>query len=106
LAIEPRLFYSFEFVAGNYLDPSGRRLVPARALHGTGVEASVNGWLKASFEVRNLLDHRVTTWIPVATNTEALRVPLSDFIGYPLPGRSYWVSFSAKLDRSAGGADN
>lgn len=98
--IEPRFFYSYEFIAGNYLDPSGRRLVPARALHGTGVETALNDWLRVSFEVRNLLDRRVTTWSPVAANTGDLRVPLSDFIGYPLPGRSYWLSLSAKLDRA------
>jgi iron complex outermembrane receptor protein len=100
-AIEPRFFYSFEFIAGNYLDPSGRRLVPARALHGAGLEASIHGWLRMSFEVRNLLDRRVTAWSPVAANTETLRVPLSDFIGYPLPGRSFWVSLSANLDQAS-----
>ena len=98
LAALPRLFYTFEFVAGNFLDPSGRRLVPARALHGLGLEVSLGKWLRAAFEVRNLLDRRTTTWTPPAENKSALQVPLSDFIGYPLPGRSFWMSVSGEFN--------
>lgn len=99
LTANPRIFYTFEFAAGNFLDPSGRREVPARSLHGTGLEVSVGQWLSAAFEVRNLLHLRTTTWTPAFANVGTLHVPLSDIIGYPLPGRSFWFTISGRFGK-------
>lgn len=114
VAVEPRVFYTVEFVAGTFLDPSGRRQVPARTIHGLGAELHLLRQVHLAVEVRNLLDRRVTTWNPPIQGVAAIPVPLSDFIGFPLPGRSVWATLRVDLyparnskrskDRSRSGA--
>lgn len=95
---EPRVLYTVEHIAGTYLDPSGRRQVPARTIHGAGVELHLARRVHLAVEVRNLLDLRVTTWNPPIQGVGPLPVPVSDFIGFPLPGRSVWAT--ARVDLS------
>ena len=89
--VYPRFSYNMEYLSGNFLDPSGRLRVPKRVLHGLGAEITV-GTVKIGAELRNLLDARTTTWTPPVRNAGTIPVPVSDFIGYPLPGRSFWLN--------------
>lgn len=85
-----RLSYTLEYISGTFLDPSGRREVPARILQGIGWEVSAHA-VRLAFEVRNLFDVRRTTWTAPVGNAGAVPVPVADFIGYPLPGRSFFL---------------
>jgi iron complex outermembrane receptor protein len=96
--IEPRVFYTVEFIAGTFLDPSGRRQVPARTLQGVGAELHLAQRAHLAVELRNLLDVRVTTWTPPIAGVGRLRVPVGDFIGFPLPGRSVWITLRIDLE--------
>ncbi|MBL8948335.1 MAG: TonB-dependent receptor [Myxococcales bacterium] len=102
VAVEPRLNYTVELVARTFLDPSGRYVLPPRALQAIGVQAQIAGRVLLALEVRNLLDVRSTTVdIPVA-GTRPAPVAISDFIGYPLPGRSVWASARVDFDLPRG----
>jgi iron complex outermembrane receptor protein len=96
LQVEPRAFYTAELISGTFLDASARVEVPTRAIHGVGVELHLARRVHFAFEVRNLLDTRVTRWNPPVGNATNLPVPVADFIGYPLPGRSFWATL--KID--------
>lgn len=95
--VEPRLRYTIDVASGTFLDPSARQEVPTRVIHGIGAELHLARTVHLGFELRNLLDTRVTTWTPPIENAEPLPVPLSDFIGYPLPGRSLWATVRIDL---------
>jgi iron complex outermembrane receptor protein len=94
LPIEPRGFYRLDLASRTFLDPSGRVEVPTRILHGVGAELFADRRIHFAFEVRNVLDTRVTTWSPPIEGVGPLPVPLSDFIGYPLPGRSFFATLA------------
>lgn len=98
-SFEPRIHYAVEQIAGTFLDAAERLAVPPRTLHSVGASIAIGGRLSASFELRNLLDTRVTTWTPPIRGARALTVPISDFIGYPLPGRALWAGLRVDLDR-------
>ncbi|MEZ4381690.1 MAG: TonB-dependent receptor [Nannocystaceae bacterium] len=97
VAFEPRLSYSVESIAGTFLDAAERVAVPPRTLHGCGVALTLADRLHLTVELRNLLDRRTTTWLPPIRGATPLTVPISDFIGYPLPGRSLWASLRVDL---------
>lgn len=98
VAVEPRLSYTVEVVARTFLDPSGRYVLPPRALQAIGADVQVARRVLVALEVRNLLDIRATTvQIPVA-DARPLPVAITDFIGYPLPGRSLWASIRVDFD--------
>lgn len=99
--VEPRFLYTAEFIAGTNLDPAGRLQLPPRVLQGVGAELhlrkpSERGGLGQqvhfAFEVRNLLDVRTAAVTPSVANARPTPVAVSDFIGFPLPGRSLWAS--------------
>ncbi len=84
-----RFYGTADVSTGLNLDPSGRFRVPPRALFGSGLQL-IWGNASLSFAVQNLLDKRTTTWQPSA-GEDRQTVAISDFIGYPLPGRSFWL---------------
>ena len=47
--------------------------------------------LRAAVDVDNLLDVR-TGHVPTPLRARAVPLPLSDFLGFPLPGRAVWVT--------------
>ncbi len=67
------VFYTFDYMDGNYLDRAGILEVPARRIHGAGVTVRPLEGLSLTFEAKNLGDEQI-----------------SDVLGYPLPGRSYY----------------
>ena len=98
-ALEPRVFYTVEHIAGTFLDPSERYGLPPRTLHGLGGELHLAARLHLVIEIRNLLDARVARWTPPIAGARPVDVPITDFIGYPLPGRSLWASLRIDVAR-------
>ncbi len=99
VAIEPRLLSTAEFIAGTRLDPSGRFEIPPRFLQGLGGELHVARRVHWALEVRNLLDVRTAAVTFPVGQRRPTPVPLSDFIGFPLPGRSVWTTLTIDLQQ-------
>jgi vitamin B12 transporter len=78
-----------------FVDLSGLQPIPARLLLGAGARVEVVHDVGISVSVANLANVRVETLAlspaprPGLTSTPT---PLADYAGYPLPGRSYYVS--------------
>ena len=68
-------FYDYAFEARTYLDRANLRPVAARHIHNAGVRLAVYRDARLAFEAKNLRDSQV-----------------ADLWGYPLPGRSYFVT--------------
>ncbi|MBB30698.1 MAG: hypothetical protein CME25_17555 [Gemmatimonadetes bacterium] len=68
-------FYDYTFSAGNFLDRANLRPIPGRHIHNVGLR--VNPWkqIQITLEGKNLLGNQI-----------------ADLWGYPLPGRSYFVT--------------
>ena len=70
--------YEFHYIGENYLDPANHMQVPAREIHNLAVKRWLfGGGMSLSAEGRNLTDNQV-----------------SDVNGFPLPGRSVFVTLS------------
>jgi iron complex outermembrane receptor protein len=96
-----RMFTTHEHTARVFLDPSGRRVLPPRTLHGAGWELLTDG-VRVALELRNLLNERVTTWTPPVAGVEPIPVPIANYIGFPLPGRTIWLSVAMDVSPSTG----
>jgi iron complex outermembrane receptor protein len=66
-------------------------------LQGAGVELHLDDRVHLVVEVRNLLDVRTATVVLPVAGARPHSVPIADFIGYPLPGRSVWASLRIEL---------
>jgi iron complex outermembrane receptor protein len=74
------------YIGENYLDPANRQRVPDRTLIGASLSASLSGEaLRVTIEGKNLGDNQVV-----------------DVGGFPLPGRSIFVSCEARLAARSG----
>ncbi len=70
-----RGFYDYTFEDGNFLDRANLRPVPARHIHNIGLGRTFYRQVEVVLEAKNLLDNQV-----------------ADLWGYPLPGRSFFVT--------------
>lgn len=81
--------------ATSFLDPASLGRVPARWLLGAGGRVEIAGGLAAALSVANLADLRIVHLPldppPAPSFTEA-PTALSDVAGFPLPGRSFYLS--------------
>jgi iron complex outermembrane receptor protein len=75
-----KLYYEFNFVGGNFLDPKNFQSVPSRDIHSVGCALQAAERLTLSVEARNLTDNQI-----------------SDVGGFPLPGRSFFGSAKIKF---------
>lgn len=76
----------------SFLDRANLQHVPARALVGAGLRCEVGGGAALALAVANLGDARIVT-LPVEHANDIPRpMALSDLAGYPLPGRSYYLT--------------
>ena len=82
-----RAYYELSRESRHFLDKSNLRSVPRRTLHNLGVSLRPQGLGEWSLEVRNLTGNQV-----------------ADLWGYPLPGRSFFLSFKQSLELVSGPA--
>lgn len=88
-----QLRYGIDAIASTAVDPSAAVIVPPRFFHGAGLALDVPriSGLRLGLEVQNLFDRRVMR-VPSPLTNELVALPVSDFLGFPLPGRSFWAS--------------
>ena len=89
-----RVGHSWSYTDGNYWDATNWYLSPPRSLHGLFVRGGVRGW-SLELSVLNLLDNTVALVDrnPLSDLDDTLvPQPLTDFFGYPLPGRSFLLT--------------
>jgi iron complex outermembrane receptor protein len=90
-----RLRYGLDAVAGTTVDTSGTVVLPARVLHGAGASFDLPefgaGFFRAGLTVENLFDLR-TLHVQSSLGAASVPVPLSDFFGFPLPGRAVFAT--------------
>lgn len=83
------------YQATSFLDPAALGEVPARTLVGAGLRVALGGGVSMSLDVANLADVRVVDLplvpppSPELTSTPS---PLTDVGGFPLPGRTFYLS--------------
>jgi iron complex outermembrane receptor protein len=93
-----RVRYGLDAVAGTTVDVEGTRVLPARVLHSAGISARVPflRGLQASLEAQNLFDLRT---LYVSSTYRPVAMPVSDFLGFPLPGRTLWAAVRFTSER-------
>lgn len=77
------LHYELSHESRHFLDRANLRPIPARTVHTTGVRCPVGDSISMAIELRNLTDNQV-----------------ADLWGYPLPGRTAFVSLDIDLSLS------
>jgi len=77
----------------SFLDRANFARVPGRVLLGTGLRVELIRKLVVSLAVDNIADTRVVELSPQRAIDVPLPMPLSDVAGFPLPGRSFYLSF-------------
>ncbi len=101
-----KFFYSYHFASGNFLDRANLQELPPRHLHSLGFIlrpalllkklGHLVPWtgLSLTFEIKNLLNTRVeqVALQPPLPNIRTIPRALVDFIGYPLEGRSFYLT--------------
>lgn len=75
-----RAFADLNYMSGNYLDSQNLMSVENRTLISAGLTTTLAKRLSLTFSVQNISDDRI-----------------SDVVGYPLPGRSYWGTLELKI---------
>jgi vitamin B12 transporter len=88
------------FTSGNFLDAANLFQVPSRLLVGVGVKAQLGEHLLFGLEVKNLTDKQVesiTLDPPPSAAVSTIPRAVSDFLGYPLPGRAFYVTSEASF---------
>lgn len=75
-----RLSAELNYLSGNYLDTQNLLSLEDRMLLSLALATIFLKGITLSFSVKNLLDDRI-----------------SDLVGYPLPGRSYWGTVELKI---------
>ncbi|MEO7735253.1 MAG: TonB-dependent receptor [Kofleriaceae bacterium] len=81
--------------ATSFLDPMGINPVPARVLIGTGARLELTGGVAVALAVANLADTRIVRLPldpPPSPSLTDAPTALSDVAGFPLPGRSFYLS--------------
>jgi iron complex outermembrane receptor protein len=82
------------FVSGVYFDEFNGIAAPPRTLLGAGAQLRVPGvrGFAVSVTGSNLLDQRVASVTVHQGADYTIQQPVQDFAGYPLPGRSFFVT--------------
>ncbi len=82
------------------VDRQGITVLPPRTLIGAHVEVSPVPRWTVSIDVRNLANVRTGQILrdPLSAADDArIPAPISDFVGYPLPGRAVWAAIRYQL---------
>lgn len=83
------------YQSDSYLDQANLLIVPGRVLIGAGARAELGGRVGLAVSVANLADTRVSHVAldpPPRPDLTQTPTALADVAGFPLPGRSYYVS--------------
>jgi vitamin B12 transporter len=89
-----RLGHTFSYTAGNYWDATNFFLAAPRAIHGAFLRLGT-GRISAEGSVLNLTDRTVVVMDrnPLSDDDDTpILQPLTDFTGYPLPGRTWLLT--------------
>lgn len=84
------------YQSSTYLDQANLMTVPARLLAGTGARVEIGGGAAVSLAVENLADARIEHLPldpPPRPDLTSTPTALADVAGFPLPGRTFYVSF-------------
>ena len=106
-----RLFYHYQFISSNFLDRPNLQELHARHLHNMGFSFRPATLLKKlghyvvwegltiTFEIKNLLNIRIqeVALQPPLPNLKSIPQAVVDFIGYPLQGRSLYLTVNWKI---------
>lgn len=87
--------YGLDLVAATTLDNSGLLELPARIFHTAGVRLDFRS-VSVIGEVANIFDRRSVDGVDYEGGRRA-RYPISDFLGYPLPGRRFTLAVRTML---------
>jgi iron complex outermembrane receptor protein len=91
-----QLAYWFDYQSDQNLDRSGFQRSAQRITHSALLGYSWSG-INLTLEGQNLMDHRVET-VPLLPQPPGVEVEtvraVSDYLGYPLPGRLVFVTFT------------
>lgn len=85
------------YSAVSYLDAAELTPIPARTLMGAGLRGAIAGDLLLAFEVKNLADARIESVNlepPPRPDLTTTPRAISDFAGYPLPGRAFYLTLA------------
>lgn len=79
----------------SFLDAANLGRVPGRVLLGTGARVEIGGGVALALSIANLTDERIA-YLPLdpppSPSFTQTPTPLTDVAGFPLPGRSYYLS--------------
>jgi vitamin B12 transporter len=91
--------YGLDLLEGVTANPEGTIVLPPRVLHGAGasIELPLRVPLRIGFDAENLGDLRT---LPIASHQRgSVSLPYSEFPGFPLPGRSFWLTLRMQSAR-------
>jgi iron complex outermembrane receptor protein len=95
LGRQASLWLDGSYQSMTYEDKANLSSVPARALAGTGARVELAGKLAVSLAVENLTDTRIQYKPldpPPRPDLTETKAALADIAGFPLPGRTFYVS--------------
>jgi iron complex outermembrane receptor protein len=81
----------------SFLDPASLGVVPARTLVDAGVSIALGGGTVLALAIENLADTRIANLPldpPPSPTLTSTPTALTDVAGFPLPGRSFYLSLS------------
>ena len=89
-----RLGAGFRHVDGQYWDATNRYRAPPRTFVDARLGFDLGHGLVVELDVRNLLDRRVEVVPRDPLDPDGVRVlqPVTDFVGWPLPGRTFLLA--------------
>lgn len=92
------LWADLSFTSGNFIDAANRSEVPSRTFLGAGLKAPLGAHFLLGLEVKNIGNERIES-IPLdpPPRQDLAQVPraVSDFFGYPLPGRAFYLNLDS-----------
>lgn len=85
------LWLDAAYQSESFLDPASLGVTPRRLLVGTGGRIEIIPHLGLAVAVANIADRRIA-YLPLDPGARPSPTPLTDVSGYPLPGRSFYLS--------------
>ena len=95
-----RVFANASLASGNFTDQANLVELPARRFVGMGVDITLTSVFSFALEGKNLTNNTVEMiTLDPAPRPDLAQVPraVSDFFGYPLPGRSFYATAQARF---------